>query len=168
MWQRIMAKSGIYVTRHKGVHHLLGRALGQAIRPSTQRHRCVPPRPIRAAGDTRGPGCTRGLAAIGAHPLMPLLCGAHRLDRRYLDHVMTQRRGVVSPEGRVAAVTLLGCEDDHLIHFFHRHQGARMARVTRLPPTTALTPRATWALRLRRIARRRTGGIAGGVVELLL
>jgi hypothetical protein len=50
---------------------------------------------------------------------------------------------------------LLGLEHDHLIDFFDRDQGARMARVTRLSAATAMTLRATWPSVLRRIARRR-------------
>jgi len=55
----------------------------------------------------------------------------------------------------MATATLLGFEDDHLIDLFHRHQGTRMARVTRLTATTALPRKATRTLRLGRIARRR-------------
>jgi len=55
----------------------------------------------------------------------------------------------------MAAVTLLGFEDDYLIDLVHRHQGTRLARVTRLTAPTALPRRATGTLLLGRIARRR-------------
>ena len=100
--------------------------------------------------------------------MRPLLCGAHRLDGRNLDHLMTKRRRIVAREERVATATRLGFEDDHLINVFHRHQGTRLAGMARVPPTTALTSWACGTLRLRRITRRRPGGVAGGVVELLL
>ena len=54
------------------VHHVLRRAFRQAIRPRVQRHGRLHPGTIGATGDTRRPGGTRGLAAIGAHQLMPL------------------------------------------------------------------------------------------------
>jgi hypothetical protein len=68
----------------------------------------------------------------------------------------------------VAPTTLLGFEDDHLIHVFHRPEGTRMTRMARLPSTTALPLRATSTGRLWRIARRRTGGVTGSLVEPLL
>ena len=49
---------------------------------------------------------------------------------------------------------LLWLEHHHLIDFFHRSQGASMARVTRLSAATSLTPRATFPAVLWRIARR--------------
>ena len=42
----------------------------------------------------------------------------------------------------------------NLIDVFHRYQGARMARVTRLSAATSMTPRATWPSVLWRVARR--------------
>jgi hypothetical protein len=68
----------------------------------------------------------------------------------------------------MASMALLRLEDDYRLHFFHGHQVARMARMARLPATTALTPRATWTGRRRRIARRGTWRVAGSLVELLL
>ena len=54
---------------------------------------------------------------------------------------------------------LRGLDDHHLIDFFHRDQGARRARMARLPATTALPPRAMWTLMLWRIARWGAGRI---------
>ena len=46
---------------------------------------------------------------------------------------------------------LLWLEHHHLIDFFHRDQGARMARMARLTTATSLPPRATWPSGLWRI-----------------
>src|SRR2546423_11945145 len=62
----------------------------------------------------------------------------------------------------MAAATPVGLQDHDLVDFFHREESARMARMARLPPTTALTPGAlSWGA-LRRGARPRTRGVAGG------
>src|SRR5215211_8095812 len=79
------------------VHDLFGGALGQAIGPRAQRHRGVDAGTVGPTGNALGPGRARSLAAIGTNQLMPLIFGHHRLDRRNLDHLMTKRRGIVSP-----------------------------------------------------------------------
>ena len=52
----------------------------------------------------------------------------------------------------MAAGTLLGFDQHHLIDFFDWQKRARLASVTRLTATTALTARAFGMLRLRPIA----------------
>src|SRR5262249_46506800 len=136
-------------------HHLLGRTFGQAIGPGTQRYGGVDARTVGPTGNALGPGCPCGRTARGAHQLMPLILGNHRLDRGNLEHLMPKRRRIVPHEGCVATTTPLRFEDDHLIDLFHRPEGTCLARMARLPPTTTLPPEALWALRLRRIARRR-------------
>lgn len=64
---------------------------------------------------------------------------------------MPKRRGIVSHQRRMAPLTLVRLEDDHLIDRFHGHQGARKARMARLTAPTALTPLATGTESLRRI-----------------
>ena len=68
----------------------------------------------------------------------------------------------------MAAGTLLGFDQHHLIDFFDWQKRARLASVTRLTATTAPTAGAFGSLSLRGIARGRTGGIAGVLLELLL
>src|SRR5512145_2352884 len=78
------------------VQHLLGRALGQAIGPGTQRYRGVDTGAIGATGNACGPGKARRLATLQARQLMPLVLGDHWLDGRHLDYLMTKRRGILS------------------------------------------------------------------------
>ena len=63
---------------------------------------------------------------------------------------------------------LRGLAPHHVIHCFHREQGAGMARVSRLTTATALTPRAMWSRAVGRVARRGTRGVPCGLVQLLL
>src|SRR5215210_9100077 len=123
------------------------------IRPRIQRHRCLYPRTISAAGNPLGPRRSRHLTAGGAYQLMPLILSDHRLDRRHLAHLMPPWLGIVSRQGCLAVCTLLGLDHHHLIDFVHRQKGAGMTRMTRLATTAALTPRPTWTFVMGWVAR---------------
>src|SRR5262249_39471571 len=109
---------------------------------------------IGAPGDPGGPGCSCPCAAGGAYQLMPLRLGHHRLDRGQRNALVTPRRAILSPYGRLAGCTLLCLDHYHLIDVLHREQRGRLARGTRVSTATAMTPRATWPAGLGRVARR--------------
>ena len=120
------------------LQRLLRRTRGQALRPWAQRDRRVHARPGGATRNASRPRRARGRATNRAHQWGPLLCGDDWLERGTLHHWMTNRRSIVSRSGGLAAAPLVGLEDDHLIDCVHRHQGARLAEMARLPSTTAL------------------------------
>lgn len=132
--------------------------LARPARGETRRLRAQSPRgghtgTVGATGPTRRPGRSRGLATSGAHQLRPRIRRYDRLERGPRHPLVTQRCGIVPGSRGVTAATLLRLAHDDLIDRFHRDAEARMARMIRSPPTTALTAWATWTLRLRRIAR---------------
>src|SRR5687768_4580689 len=134
------------------IHHPSRGALGQAIRPRTERHGGMDAGAIGATGNPLWPGRPRRLAAGWATQLMPLILGHHRLDGRNLQDLMTKRRRIISCEAGVAAGALIRLEHHYLIDLFYRDQGARMTSVARLAATTTLTARAFGPCTLWRIA----------------
>ena len=61
-----------------------------------------------------------------------------------------------TPEERLATAPPVGLQPHDRIAFFHREARARMTRMARLTPTTALPPGAPWSWALRWVTRRRT------------
>ena len=111
------------------VHHLLGRALGQAIGPCAQRDRGLDARTVGATGHPGGPGGSRDLATGGTYQLMPLIFGHDRLDRaeaRSLDAATARDRPPLRARGNGGHCS--GFKHHHLIDFFHREQGARTSQ----------------------------------------
>jgi hypothetical protein len=138
------------------MHHLLCRPFGQVLGSRTQRHGGLDPRTIGATGDPCGPRRAGHLAACRAEPLMPVVLGHDRLDRRELPHLMPPWRGIVPRQTRLTGRARLRLDTHDLINFFHWAEGTRRARRARLTATTAFAPRTTRTGMHGRIARRRT------------
>src|SRR5437867_1143776 len=99
---------------------------------------------------------------------MPWRLGSHGPEGGTLAAVLPPRLRLIPRYGRLAVCALLWLDPPPLIDFFHRAQGARMARGTRGSAATSITPRALWPFVRGRVARRGAGSMRGGLVQLFL
>lgn len=92
----------------------------------------------------------------------------HRRDRRDLDHLMAQRRWILSLQQRAAAAAGIRMVLHHFVNALHRQQHRASAGMARLAAPLAATAFATLGrLEPRPIAGGRFGRVAGAAADPL-